>query len=159
MNPITDSEIDIRPAIEQDWEQFYPFLLAIDQPLDSQEAAFRRYKSKIASPLHYILVAETNTKIVGIAMAHEWDEYLMSGRKQIRFSTLYVLESFRRQGIGKALFLHIYDWAKSIGATWLEWYASPNAVDFYKSLGYEGTLNSNPYHPYYEIEFKRSSLH
>lgn len=122
------------------------------RPLDSLEAAFRRYKYKITSPLHCVLVAETDNKIVGIAMAHEWEEYLMSGRKQIRFSTLHVLESFRRQGIGKALFLHICDWAKSIGATWLEWYASSNAVDFYKSLGYEGTLNST--HLYYEIEFK-----
>ncbi|MGL6343805.1 MAG: GNAT family N-acetyltransferase [Waterburya sp.] len=80
----------IRPAIEQDWEQFYPFLL----------------------------------------------------------------ESFRKQGIGKALFLNICNWAKITGATWLEWYASPSAIDFYKKLGYKGTLNPNPDHRYYEIELR-----
>ena len=147
------TSIDIRPAIETDWEQFYPFLLESDKPLDSLEAAFTRYKRKIISPLHCVLVAETEAQIVGIAMAHEWDEYLMSGRKQIRFSTLYVLESFRGQGIGRDLFHHILDWAESIGATWLEWYASPSAIGFYKSLGYKGTLNANQTHPYYEIEF------
>ena len=135
--------------------QFYNFLLESDKPLDSLEAAFTGYKRKIISPLHCVLVAETNAHIVGIAMAHEWDEYLMSGRQQIRFSTLYVLESFRRRGVGRALFERIYDWAKSIDATWLEWYASPNAVGFYESLGYEGTLNPDPYHTYYEINFQR----
>ena len=150
------THINIRPAIETDWEQFYPFLLESDKPLDSQIAAFTRYKRRIVSPLHCVLVAETEAQIVGIAMAHEWDEYLMSGRKQIRFSTLYVLESFRGQGIGRALFQHILDWSESIGATWLEWYASPSAIGFYKSLGYEGKLNPNPTYPYYEIEFNCS---
>lgn len=146
--------INIRPARETDWQQFYPFLLDRDRPLDSLEAAFTRYKHKIVSPLHCVLVAETNAHIVGIAMAHEWDEYLMSGRKQIRFSTLYVLEFFRRKGIGRALFTHIYDWAESLDATWLEWYANPSAINFYKSLGYEGSSNPNPNHVYYEIEFR-----
>ncbi|MGL5943051.1 MAG: GNAT family N-acetyltransferase [Waterburya sp.] len=144
----------IRPAIEQDWEQFYLFLLESDKPLDSLTPAFKRYKYKIASPLHCVLVAEIDNQIVGIAMAHEWDEYLISGRKQIRFSTLHVLESFRRQGIGKALFVNICNWAEIIGATWLEWYASPSAIDFYKKLGYTGTLNPNPNYPYYEIELR-----
>lgn len=54
--------VNIRPAIEQDWEQFYPFLLESDKPLDSLTAAFRRYQRKITSPLHYVLVAETDNK-------------------------------------------------------------------------------------------------
>ena len=144
----------VRPALETDWEQVYPFLLERDKPLDSLEAAFARYQRKIASPLQCVLVAEGETQIVGVAMAHEWDEYVMSGRKQVRFSTLYVLEPFRRQGVGKALFEGIRAWARSVGATWLEWYASSSAVGFYKRLGYEGTSNPDLQHPFYEIEFE-----
>ncbi len=53
--------INIRPATEQDWEQFYPFLLESDKPLDSLIVAFGRYKYKIASPLHCVLVVELIT--------------------------------------------------------------------------------------------------
>ena len=150
------ADLTVRPALETDWKQVYPFLIERDTPLDSLEAAFTRYQRKLASPLQCVLVAEIEARIVGVAMAHKWNEYVMSGRKQICFSTLYVLEDFRKQGVGKALFEGIRAWAESIGATWLEWYASPSAVVFYKRLGYEGVLNPNPQHPFYELEFERS---
>ena len=150
------ADLTVRPALETDWEQVHPLLIDRDTPLDSLEAAFARYRRKLASPLQCVLVAEIEVRIVGVAMAHEWDEYVMSGRKQIRFSTLYVLEAFRKQGIGKALFEGIRAWAENNGATWLEWYASPSAVGFYRRLGYEGTFDPDPQHPFYELEFERS---
>ena len=156
MDNVKNLPIGIRPALETDWEQVYPFLLERDKPLDSLEAAFVRYRRKLASPSQCVLVAETEAKIVGLAMAHVWDEYVMSGRKQVRFSTLYVLEDFRKQGVGKALFEGIRAWSENIGATWLEWYASSSAVGFYERLGYEGTLDPDPQHPFYELEFERS---
>jgi GNAT superfamily N-acetyltransferase len=97
------SKIMIRKARASDWDAFRSFL-EHDQPVDSLEAAFKRFQKKLESPLHVVLVAELNGEIVGIAKAHEWDEYLMSGIKQIRFSSLGVSESHRRQGIGRALF-------------------------------------------------------
>ena len=60
-------------------------------PSQTEVLLSHNYRS---TPLHCLLVAETGNKIVGIAMAHEWEEYLMSDRQQIRFSTLHVLESF-----------------------------------------------------------------
>ena len=71
----------IRAAKESDWEGFYPFLIDLDTPLDSLELARQRFNHKINSSLHGVFVAELGGKIVGIAKAHEWDEYLMSGRK------------------------------------------------------------------------------
>lgn len=143
----------VRPARPDDWPQFYPFLVGLDRPLDSLEAAYGRYQRKLASELECVLVAERSGLIVGIAMAHQWDEYLMSGRKQIRFSTLEVLPEFRRQGVGRALFEGIHDWARSIGARWLEWYASPAAVPFYERLGFRGDPCPQPEYPYFEIDF------
>jgi GNAT superfamily N-acetyltransferase len=134
---------------------FYPFLIRLDRPLDSLEAAQERFTRKINSQLHRVLVAELEGRIVGIAMAHEWDEYLMSGRKQIRFGTLYVLPAFQKRGIGTALFVAARDWAERIGARWFEWYASQSAVPFYERLGYTGSAQPDPDHPYFEIQFER----
>ena len=150
------ANLTVRPALETDWQQVYPLLIGRDKPLDSLEAAFARFRRKLASPLQCVLVAEIGAHIVGLAMAHEWDEYVMSGRKQVRFSTLYVLEAFKKQGVGQTLFAGIRAWAENNGATWLEWYASPSAVGFYERLGYEGTPDSDPQHLFYELEFERT---
>lgn len=142
----------IRKARLEDWEQIHPFLKR-DQPMDSLDAAFERFQKRLHSTTHCILVAETENKIVGIAMVHQYEEYLLSGRKQFRFSTLEVLPEYRKQGLGKALFEAVVNWAKENKATWLEWYASPSAVGFYKKLGYEGETCPQPENPFYEIEF------
>ncbi len=142
----------VRRALETDWDMFYPFL-EYDRPVDSLEAAFTRFKQQLESDSQGILVAELEGRIVGIAMAHVWQEYIMSGRKQIRFSSLYVHPEYQRLGIGKALFETTRDWAKSIGGTWFEWYASQSAIAFYNRLGYSGTTDSDSAHPFYEIKF------
>ncbi len=47
------------------------------------------------------------------------------------------LESFRGQGIGKALMLKIEEYAKSIGLKELKLHAQLHVKDFYLKLGYE----------------------
>ena len=79
----------------------------------------------------------------------------MSGRKQIRFSTLGVSLEHRKKGIGKALFECTRDWAKSIGATWFEWYTSQNATSFYERLGFTGDAQPDPDTAYFEIDFSK----
>ncbi len=145
----------VRRAASGDWSDFYAFQSPLDKPLDSIEAAQNRFHRKINSPLHGMFVAELDGRVVGIAMVHEWDEYLVSGRKQMRFSTLEVLPELRRLGIGRALFQAVEGWAVDNGATWLEWYGSQNALPFYERLGHSGQAHSHPNHPYFEIEFKR----
>ena len=121
------SDFKIRAARESDWEEFYPFL-AHDKPIDSLEMAFKRFQKKLE--VEGVFVAELEGRIVGVSMAHSWHEYLMSGRKQIRFSTLEVSPEYRKRGIGKALFEFTRDWAESIGATWFEWYSSKARLVF-----------------------------
>jgi GNAT superfamily N-acetyltransferase len=145
----------IRAARVSDWDQFHPFL-EHDHPIDSLESAFLRFQNRLESPLHGAFVAELDSEIVGIAMAHEWDHYLMSGHKQIRFSSLHVKPEHQKKGIGKALFEVTRDWAKSIGATWFEWYASKSAIAFYERLGFMGDAQPDPEHPYFEIDFSKS---
>ncbi len=142
----------IRSANITDWDMFYPFL-DHDRPMDSLEAAFGRYQAKIHSDLHGVFVAELEGNVVGMAMAHVWDEFIMSGRKQVRFSSLFVHPEFQRLGIGRALFETTRAWAQSIGGTWFEWYASQSAVGFYERLGYVGSVDASPEHLYFEIKF------
>ena len=146
------SNVIIREARESDWNAFRSFLKH-DQPVDSLEAAFKRFQKKLGSPLHVVLVAELNGKIVGIAKAHEWDEYLMSGIKQIRFSSLAVSELHRRQGIGRALFEATRTWAESQGVTWFEWYINKKALPFYERLGFTGQSQPDEDYPYFCIEY------
>ena len=146
----------IRGAQIEDWKMFHPFL-EHDRPIDSLEAAFTRFSRQLESKAQGIFVAELENKIVGIAMAHVWDEYIMSGRKQVRFSSLYVHSDFQRLGIGRALFEHTKNWAQSIGGTWFEWYASQGAVGFYERLGYTGSVDANPEHLYFETMFIHGS--
>jgi GNAT superfamily N-acetyltransferase len=144
------SNFIVRRAKVSDWEGFYPFL-EFDTPVDSLEAAFARYAAQVDSLGFFVAVQ--GGKIVGVAMAHVWHEYIMSGRKQIRFSVLNVHPDFRRLGIGKALFFATRDWAQSIGGTWFEWYASQSAVPFYQQLGFSGMTEPDLEHPFYEIKF------
>ena len=143
----------VRVAQLGDWEQVYSFY---DDVLDAEslEAARGRFQRKLESELECVLVAIKDERLIGIALAHQWDEYLMTGDRQIRFSTLKVRPEERRQGVGKALVEGILAWAQARDARWLEWYASPSAVPFYSRLGYHGTLGPDPDHPYYEIDFK-----
>ena len=116
---------------------------------------FKRFQKRLESESTGVFVAELEGQIVGVSIAHEWHEYLMSGLKQIRFSTLVVDLEHRKKGVGKALFEFTRDWAEGIGATWFEWYSSPSAVSFYEHMGFEGNYNPDPENPYFEIVFER----
>ncbi len=150
--------IVVRPAVPADWPWISSILLERDRNVDSLAAAHQRYLRRIDSTLSCVLVAMNNDDFVGFAMAQQWDEYLMSGRKQIRFSTLEVLPAHQRQGVGRALFEGIVGWAEDIGATWLEWYASPSAVPFYERLGFKGDPCPQPEYPYFEIHFSKAPV-
>jgi len=149
-------DFKIREAVPTDWVHISSLLIERDLPLDSLEAAYQRYLHKLDSALECVLVAVVGGQQIGFAMAHQWDEYLMSGRKQMRFSTLEVLPEYRQRGVGRALFEGIITWAKQCDATWLEWYASPSAIAFYERLGFKGDPCPQPESPYYEIDFTQS---
>ena len=148
--------LTIREARPDDWEAFCA--LYEGEAPDDPEAAAGRFRRKLTAELECVLVAEwhqpgATPQLVGLALAHQWDEYLMSGRRQLRFSTLRVHPDHRRRGVGRALFGGIVAWARSRDATWLEWYASPGAVPFYTRLGFTGTVCPDPDFPYYELRF------
>ncbi len=57
------TQFDTRPALETDWRQFRTFLTN-DQPLNMDEAAFERFRRKINSSLHWVLVVAIGEEVV-----------------------------------------------------------------------------------------------
>lgn len=57
---------------------------------------------------------------------------------------LWVEPAAMRQGIGTALFRHVADRARALGATRVEWDSEPEAVGFYERVGGRHTGRSEP---------------
>jgi GNAT superfamily N-acetyltransferase len=48
---------------------------------------------------------------------------------------LWIEPAWIGRGVGRMLFEHVKERARSLGATWLEWEAEPNARGFYERMG------------------------
>jgi GNAT superfamily N-acetyltransferase len=132
--------ITIRTATEQDIETIHALILEF--------AAFQKSADKVSitveqmkkdKGLFQCLVAETDDKrIVGFA-SHFFCYYSWSG-KALYIDDLYVTQSCRKQGIGKALLDAIVQKAIDNNCYKVRWQTSNwnhNAIAFYKNYGAE----------------------
>jgi len=99
--------------------------------LESLRAAlFERNEAKV-------LLAEIDKAVVGFALYH-YNFSTFLGRKGLYMEDLFVIEPFRRHGIGKALFYKLMQIAKAEGCGRMEWsvldWNSP-ALGFYLRQG------------------------
>ncbi|MBL39459.1 MAG: GNAT family N-acetyltransferase [Xanthomonadales bacterium] len=138
-NPLT-----IRPAGPDDIDE----LLALIHELAVYEKA---PESAVATPelLHRALfgerptaeavIAEWEGKPAGFALYfHNFSTWL--GKPGLYLEDLFVRESMRGKGIGKALLLHLAGIARDRGCGRMEWSVldwNTPAIDFYKALGAE----------------------
>ena len=138
-NPLT-----IRPAGPDDIDE----LLALIHELAVYEKA---PESAVATPelLHRALfgerptaeavIAELEGKPAGFALYfHNFSTWL--GKPGLYLEDLFVRESMRGKGIGKALLLHLAGIARDRGCGRMEWSVldwNTPAIDFYKALGAE----------------------
>ncbi len=138
-NPLT-----IRPAGPDDIDE----LLALIHELAVYEKA---PESAVATPelLHRALfgerptaeavIAEWEGKPAGFALYfHNFSTWL--GKPGLYLEDLFVRESMRGKGIGKALLLHLAGIARDRGCGRMEWSVldwNTPAIDFYRALGAE----------------------
>ena len=111
------------------------------KPREGAEAAFRDHlKMCMADENRRIIVAEDTEKVIGYAMAR------IDQRPPIYDETVYgfitdvaVTESRRREGIGSALAMELYQWFTSRQVTTIEAYvqnANSMAMDFWQKQGF-----------------------
>ncbi len=133
--------LNIRPAVITDTPVILHLIkeLAIYERLpdhvtckveDLQAALFERQEAKV-------LLAEIDHAIVGFTLYH-YNFSTFLGRKGLYMEDIFVLEPFRRHGIGKSLFLNLLNLAQAENCGRMEWsvldWNSP-ALSFYLRQG------------------------
>jgi diamine N-acetyltransferase len=131
---------NIRPATEHDFEVVYQLLIEFAAFHGSSDKVYTTVEQlKQDKDLFQCLVAETHDKrIVGFA-SHFFSYYSWSG-KALYIDDLYVTQSLRKQGIGKALLDAVVQKAKDNNCFKVRWQTSnwnSNAIAFYKNYGAE----------------------
>ncbi|MDM1396713.1 GNAT family N-acetyltransferase [Myroides odoratimimus] len=133
--------MNIRPATPQDM----PDVLALIQEL----ATFEKEPDAVvvtaedlirdgfgANPLFHVIVAELDTKIIGMALFY--NRYSTWKGKTIHLEDLIVTEAARGTGAGYALYAEVMNIAKKEGVRRVEWVVlnwNEPAINFYKKSG------------------------
>jgi GNAT superfamily N-acetyltransferase len=110
-----------------------------DNPDDIKEYLL----ASILSGDSIVFVAESDQEIIGIVIAQirqTQNVSVLVQRTYLNISDLVVIESFRKQGVGKALMEQVYLWASERGIKHIEltvWAFNLSAKNFYQQLGYK----------------------
>jgi GNAT superfamily N-acetyltransferase len=129
-----DTRLMIRPGTPAD----YPAVAAIFRSASLSNDSDR--ENLLANPQHLIVdpagldqgrtyVAQEGESIVGFA---SWIE----AEGNVDLDDLFVDPTWMRRGIATALVLHIVDVLRGHGVSRLEVTANPNALDFYRAVGF-----------------------
>lgn len=157
MNKQTDAEkrqqnIHIRPATERDTGlilQFIKALAAFEKLADQVVADEDTLRASLFgdNPGAEVILAELDGAPVGFALFfHNYSTFL--GQRGLYLEDLFVLESARGQGVGKALLQHLAGIARTRQCGRMEWWVlnwNKPAIDFYKSLRAEAMDNWTVY--------------
>ena len=88
-----------------------------------------------------IFAAEENGQVLGYCFCQlrdYRDSTVLTDRKEIYIDDLCVEQAVRGQGIAKALYGYVTDWAKEIGCGYVTlnvWCGNDNALGFYEKMG------------------------
>jgi GNAT superfamily N-acetyltransferase len=127
------------------WQALVNYHVEIDQDLppaapNGARRYARRISERIQDPLTRVLIAEMDEEIVGfvlgvvVDLAPEMFEQEASGF----LADIYVVEEYRRSGVGRALVTALMEWFESRGLRYFEWHVSARnaaGVAFWKAMG------------------------
>lgn len=132
----------IRPANDKDIPLIIQLIRELAEYEKSPESAVAttediRRDGFSANPKFRVIIAEWEEKPAGFALFfYNYSTWL--GRSGLYLEDLFVRPAFRRNGIGRALLVHLAKIAVDEGCGRFEWQVlnwNTPAVDFYKSLG------------------------
>lgn len=141
----------VREAVTADLESIVQLLAALvanQSPRRSRaahlEAIRAEQREKLLDPEASWFVACRGEQLVGCARVHvEPAHPLLAYLEQKKNGYLYgvfVKESDRRSGTGRALLARCESWLRAHGARYVFLHSTPEAIAFYEALGYEPCL-------------------
>ena len=133
------SDTIIRKVQEQDYDQLmklYGIFTESDRFMDGKSDGFKKV---LANPNAFLFVAEVKAILVGFAMLSVRD-VVRFARQIAELDELFVLESYRKHGIGKQLILECEKKAMELNCQRLYLESATErtpAHAFYEAMGYE----------------------
>lgn len=140
------AELEIAPIHAEEFEQLLPLIAAyqrfyevaeIDQ--ERNRAFFRRFLAPSEDGL--LLGARSEGRLVGYACLY-WHFSSLAACESVLMNDLFVAESARGEGVGRALIEATAEVARERGAPFVEWSTAPDnrtAQRLYDSTGAERT--------------------
>lgn len=136
----------VTPAEPNDVPEIAELLEEIDlsygttklDPLEEREEQIRTLLFRDA-PAAYVIVAREREQAVGLA-AYSFVWPAVGITQSLYLKELYVAQSHRRNGIGRALMGHLHEFAKAHACSRVEWTTDRDnepAREFYERLGFE----------------------
>jgi N-acetylglutamate synthase-like GNAT family acetyltransferase len=134
---VAPQKIVIRAATQQDIDGIFPLAKAMATSFVVERSAFEiSYRDILATPSMMLVIAATpQSDIVGYALALHHLTFYANGRVAW-LEEIAVVNSLRRQGIGRALIQAVELWAQQSECQLLA-LATRRSEDFYHALGYE----------------------
>ncbi|MDQ2631423.1 MAG: GNAT family N-acetyltransferase [Actinomycetota bacterium] len=138
------AEVEIAPIAVEEFEELLPLIAAYQRFYEAERiddernrAFFRRFLAPSEDGL--LLGARSEGRLVGYACLY-WHFSSLEACESVLMNDLYVEESMRGQGVGRALIEATAEVARERGVPFVEWSTAPDnrtAQRLYDSLGAE----------------------
>lgn len=140
------AEVEIAPIAVEEFEQLLPLIAAYQRFYEAEKidegrnrTFFRRFLAPSEDGL--LLGARSEGRLVGYACLY-WHFSSLEATECVLMNDLYVVETARGQGVGRALIEASAEIARERGVPFVEWSTAPDnktAQRLYDSLGAERT--------------------
>ena len=138
------AEVEIAPIAAEEFEELLPLIAAYQRFYEAEEiddernrAFFRRFLAPSEDGL--LLGARSDGRLVGYACLY-WHFSSLEACESVLMNDLYVEESVRGKGVGRALIEATAEVARERGVPFVEWSTAPDnhtAQHLYDSTGAE----------------------
>lgn len=143
--------MNIRSVQEEDFQVISALLLNMGKVVT--QGLQERFIETVQNPSYLFIGVFRRGQALGYVIAQDYGFHLRLGKKTCRLHDLYVLPEHRKKGLARQLMGATANWCQSVDATWLQWNASKESVQFYKRIGCK-SLRHDEETPEFEIEFK-----
>lgn len=146
-------KVVVRRAGFEDWSALWPLLQKMGVRM-AEADVHAQFKRVLHNRSHLLTVAEHEQKLLGYSWAQNYGPHLRAVVCTARMHDLFVKPEYRRRGVARKLLDYVKARAEEENITYLQWQASRRSAGFYEALGLEAITDSDPKHPFYEIEFE-----